>query len=144
MSRMKPRNLPLFQRGFNFEMIMWFFTRLSALAMHLLILSGIIGALILGARTQMNFADLMRWAFMPSITYVQNANAPDLMPWSKPFWRLLSSAFIFIAAAHGLHGLLSVLDDYFAQPRLRQTFRILILVIFPVICVIGIYVIWTS
>lgn len=30
----KPRNLSIKQRGLNFEMLMWIFTRLSALAMY--------------------------------------------------------------------------------------------------------------
>ena len=66
----KPRTLPLSKRGLNFEMLMWYFTRLSALAMYGLILFAIIGALVMGARTQMNFADLMRWGFMPNGTHV--------------------------------------------------------------------------
>ncbi len=52
-------------------MLMWLFTRLSALAMYAFILFAIIGALIMGARTQMNFADLMRWGFTPNVTHVQ-------------------------------------------------------------------------
>ena len=83
----KPRNLSLPQRGLNFEMLMWLFTRLSALAMYGLILFGLIGALIMGARTQMNFADVMRWAFMPNVTHVQNTNVPDLAPWATAFWK---------------------------------------------------------
>jgi len=44
----KSRTLPLSKRGLNFEMFMWLFTRLSALAMYGLILIAIIGALIMG------------------------------------------------------------------------------------------------
>ena len=61
----KPKTLSLRQRGLNFEMLMWAFTRFSALAMYGLILFAMIGALIMGARTHMNFADFMRWAFTP-------------------------------------------------------------------------------
>ena len=62
-------------------MLMWIFTRLSALAMYALILFAIIGALVMGARNQMNLADVMRWAFMPNITHVQSTDVPDLDPW---------------------------------------------------------------
>ncbi len=55
---------------------MWLFTRLSALAMYGLILFAVIGALVMGARTQMNFADILRWAFMPNRNHVQNTNVP--------------------------------------------------------------------
>jgi hypothetical protein len=61
----KPRTLPLTRRGLNFEMFMWLFTRLSALAIYGLILIAVIGALIMGARNQMSFADILRWGFMP-------------------------------------------------------------------------------
>ena len=94
MATTKPRTLPLSKRGLNFEMMMWLFTRLSALGMYALILFAIIGALLMGARTDMNFADMMRWGFMPNGTHVQNTNIPDLAPWSTPFWRLVASALL--------------------------------------------------
>jgi hypothetical protein len=74
MATTKSRNLSLSQRGMNFETLMWLFTRLSALGMYALILFAMIGALVMGARNQMNFADVMRWAFMPNSTHVQNTN----------------------------------------------------------------------
>ncbi len=144
MNDTKSRNLPLSKRGINFEMLMWLFTRLTALMMYLLILAGIIGALIMGARTQMNFADLMRWGFMPDISHVQNTNVPDLAPWSSPFWRLFGSLLLLVAASHGVHGVVVILDDYFAQPRVRQIVRILSIIFLAAMSIIGIYVIWTS
>jgi len=140
----KSRTLPLNKRGMNFETLMWLFTRLSALAMYLFMLVAIIGALIMGARNQMNLTDVLRWAFTPNYTHVQSTNVPDLDPWATPFWKVVASLFVFTAAAHGLHGVLSVLDDYFAQFRVRLFFRILIAIILPIMWVIGIYVIWTS
>ncbi len=65
--------------------------------MYGLILFGLIGALIMGARTQMNFADLMRWAFMPNVTHVQNTNLPDIAPWASPFWKLVASGLLLVA-----------------------------------------------
>ena len=82
----KSRTLPLTKRGLNFEMFMWLFTRLSALAIYGLILVAIIGALIMGARTHMNLADVLRWGFMPTSKHVQSTEVPDLAPWSTPFW----------------------------------------------------------
>ena len=140
----RPRTLRPSERGLNFEMLLWLFTRLSALAMYALILAGLIGALIMGARTQMNFADVMRWAFMPTVTHVQSTNVPELDPWATPIWKALASLMVFTAAAHGLHGLLSVLDDYFAQPWVRVLFRVIITILLPILPGIGIYVIWTS
>ncbi len=108
----KSRTLSIKQRGLtNFESIMWIFTRLSALAMYALILFGMIGALVMGAREQMNFADVMRWAFMPNVTHVQSTEVPDLNPWSNPFWKLTASALLLVAVAHGVHGLVVIADD---------------------------------
>jgi succinate dehydrogenase hydrophobic anchor subunit len=140
----KSRTLPLSQRGLNFEMLMWLFTRLSALAMYGLILFGLIGALIMGARTQMNFADVMRWAFMPSVTHVQSTNVPELAPWATTFWRLVASALLLVASAHGVHGLVVIADDYIVSSRGRQIVRIISVVFLIGMSLIGIYVLWTA
>ncbi len=140
----KARTLPLNKRGMNFETLMWLFTRLSALAMYLFLLIAVIGALLMGARTQMNLADVLRWGFTPNVTHVQSTNVPDLAPWATPFWKVTACLFFFTALTHGLHGVLSVLDDYFAQRSLRVLFRVIITILVPVLSVIGIYVIWTS
>ena len=134
---MKSRNLPINKRGLNFEMLMWIFTRLSALAMYALVLFGAIGALYMGARTEMNLADLMRWAFMPNVTHVQSTNVPDLAPWATPLWKLAGSALLLVASAHGVHGLVVIADDYIVKPRGRQIVRM-------AVSFIGLYVIWTS
>ena len=128
----------------NFEMLMWLFTRLSALAMYAFILFGLIGALIMGARTQMNFADIMRWAFMPNVPHVQNTNVSDFALWSSPFWKVVASGLLLVAVAHGVHGLVVIADDYFATPKARQIVRIISIVFMLTMMVVGGYVIWTS
>lgn len=45
----KTRTLSLKQRGLNFEMLMWIFTRLSALAMYAIFLVGLVGAFLDGS-----------------------------------------------------------------------------------------------
>ena len=140
----KSRNLSLAQRGLNFEMLMWLFTRLTALAMYGFILFGLIGALIMGARTQMNFADIMRWAFTPNVTHVQNTNVQDIALWASPFWKLVASGLLLVAVAHGVHGLVVIADDYLVTPRARQIVRILSIVFMLTMMAIGAYVIWTS
>jgi succinate dehydrogenase hydrophobic anchor subunit len=140
----KPRTLPLSRRGLNFEMLMWLFTRLSALGMYALILFAIIGALVMGARTQMNFADVMRWGFMPNYTHVQSTDVPDLAPWSTPFWRLTGSALLLLAVAHGVHGLVVITDDYIVTSRGRNLVRILSIAFMLTMSVIGLYILWTS
>lgn len=141
---MKPRSLPLNKRGFNFEMFMWIVTRLTALAMYALLLTAVIGALIMGARTQMNIADVLRWSFMPNPSHVQSTNVPDLAPWSTTFWQLVASAFLFVAVSHGVHGLVVIADDYIVSPRGRNTVRFLSIVMVIAMFAMGLYVLWTQ
>lgn len=140
MDAVKSRTLPLSGRGFNFETIMWFFTRLSALAMYLFIITGFVGALILSAQTRANFSDILRWAFFPSM----NANPLSGMTWIAPLVRLMVIAFLLIVSAHGVHGVLAILDDYFTSHFWRRTFRNVIMAFFVVANAIAIYILWTS
>ena len=142
MASTKPRVLPLNKRGLNFEMAMWMFTRLSALAMYALILFAILGALVMGARGQMTFADILRWGYMPNSDHVQSTNVPDLAPWSTPFWRLVGSALLLIAVAHGVHGLVVITDDYITSERGRKTVRMLSIVFMITMMLIGLYLLW--
>ena len=144
MTTTKSRNLSLSRRGLNFEMLMWLFTRLSALGMYALILFAMIGALVMGARNQMNFADVMRWAFMPNSSHVQSTDVPDVAPWAMPFWKLTGSAILLIAAAHGVHGLVVILDDYIVNKRGRQIIRLLSILFMLSMIGVGLYIIWTS
>ena len=144
MATTKPRTLPLSKRGLNFEMFMWLFTRLSALGMYALILFAIMGALFMGARNDMNFADVLRWGFMPNNTHVQSTNVPDLAPWSTPFWRLTASALLLLAVAHGVHGLVVIADDYIVSARGRLIVRYISIAMMISMSLIGLYVLWTS
>ena len=144
MATTKSRSLPLSKRGLNFEMIMWIFTRLSALAMYALILFAIIGALIMGARTQMNMADVLRWGFMPNSTHVQSTDVPDLAPWASPFWRVTGSLLLLVAVAHGVHGLVVIADDYIVSKTGRNIVRILSIVMMLSMIAMGLYILWTS
>jgi succinate dehydrogenase hydrophobic anchor subunit len=141
---MKSRTLPLSKRGLNFETLMWLFTRLSALAMYGFIIFGMIGALVMGARMNMNFADVMRWAFMSNATHVQSTNIPDIAPWASAFWRLVASGFLLVASAHGVHGLVVIADDYLVKPMQRKIVRLLSIVMLISVSLMGLYVIWTA
>ena len=140
----KPRTLPLSKRGFNFEMFMWLFTRLSALGMYALILFAIGGALWMGARNDMNLADVLRWGFMPTNTHVQSTDVPDLSPWATPFWRLTASALLLLAVAHGVHGLVVIADDYIVTERGHLIVRWISIAMMISMSLIGLYVLWTS
>jgi succinate dehydrogenase hydrophobic anchor subunit len=141
---MKSRSLPLKKRGLNFEMFMWIVTRLTALAMYALLLTAVIGALIMGARTQMNLADVIRWGFMPNPSHVQSTDVPDLVPWGTPFWQIVASLFLFIAVSHGVHGLVVIADDYIVSERGRGIVRFFSIVMMLAMSAMGLYIIWTS
>ena len=140
----KQRTIPLAKRGFDFETVMWTFTRISALAMYILVLISLVGALVMGARTQMNLADLMRWVFTPNVSHVTNTNVPDIEPWMTVFWKVTACIMLFFATSHSLHGLLSVLEDYITILWLRRTLRLLVLLLVLFMIYVGIYVVWTS
>jgi len=144
MEKTKSKSLPLSKRGLNFEMLMWIFTRVSALAMYALMLFAIIGALLMGARYQMNLADLMRWGFTPNVTHVQNTNVPDVAPWVTPLWKLTACLLVLVAVAHGVHGLVVIADDYIVTPRGRQIVRILSILLLLLMSFASVFVIWTS
>jgi len=138
----KSRSLSLGKRGLNFEMLMWLFTRLSALAMYALILVAVIGALIMGARTQMNMADVLRWGFMPNPQHVQSTDVPELEPWATPFWAVTGSLLLLVAVAHGVHGLVVIADDYIVSTRNRNIVRIISIVMMISMSLMGLYILW--
>ncbi len=140
----KSRTLPIAKRGLNFEMLMWLFTRLSALAMYALILFAIIGALVMGARYQMNLADVLRWGFMPNPGHVQSIPLDNPDVWATQFWRLVASALLLVAVAHGMHGLVVIADDYIVSSRGRLIARWISIAMVISMSLIGIYVLWTS
>ena len=130
--------------GFHFDYIMWLFTRLSALAMYLLAIVGITAALLMSARQNMTVADLMRWAFMPNPNHVANTNIPDVEVWKGLFWNVMGILMLFFAGAHGIHGLLNVVEDYISRRAVRNLLRILGLLLWVLMSAIGVYVILTS
>ena len=136
------RVLPLKKRGLNFEMFMWLFTRLSALAMYGLILFAVIGALVMGARNQMSFADILRWGFMPNPSHVQSTNVPELEPWAGPFWAVVGSLLLLVAVAHGVHGLVVIADDYVISENGRRIVRLLSILMMISMSLIGLYLLW--
>lgn len=141
------RTVPLNKRGLNFEMVMWLFTRVSALAMYGLALVALVGALVMGARTQMSFATLMRWTFVPNITHVQNgmsADVTDLSGWMTGFWRVIASLMVMVATAHGTHGLVVIADDYISSARGRSLVRMISIAAILSVTILGVFVIWTS
>jgi succinate dehydrogenase hydrophobic anchor subunit len=140
MATAKRRTLPLSKRGLSFETFMWFYTRLSALAMYAFILAGLAGALIVSAQVHANLADVLRWAFLPNTA----SNPLSAMPWVAVLTKLMVVAFVLVLSAHGVHGALVILDDYFTSRSARRASRNVIIAFFLLANAVVIYFIWTS
>jgi len=133
------------QPGLSFEYIMWIFTRISGLAMILLASIGLIGALMMGARTQMDLPALMRWAFFPNPNHVVNTNIPDVaVGWATAFWQIMQMLIIFFAATHAFNGLRVVLEDFIGQSFSRPMLRGLIFLLWLFSLITAVYVILAS
>lgn len=138
----KARTLPLSKRGMSFETFMWLFTRLTALAMYGFIFIGIVGAFVMGAQNDMSFVEVLRWALMPNTGHVEYTNVPEISPYASMFWKSVASLFFLTAAGHGVHGVVVILDDYFAKPIQRKWIRFWNILLVAIIIPIGVYVIW--
>jgi succinate dehydrogenase hydrophobic anchor subunit len=135
------RTLPLSKRGFNVEIVLWVAERLAALVIYGLILAGILGALIISAQYHANLADVLRWAFFPKT----NHNPLGGLHWVTPLAKFMVILFIFVISAHGVHGIIEILDDYITHPFWRHTLRHWGgAIFFLVVNAIAIYVILTS
>ncbi len=133
------------QPGFSLEYIMWIFTRLSGLGMILLGLIGAFGALLMGARTQMDLATLMRWTFFPNPNHVVNSDIPDVtLGWATAFWQIMQMLIVSLGITHGFNGLRVVVEDYTGQSIWRPLLRGVIFLAWLFLLIIAIYVILAS
>lgn len=133
------------QPGWSFEYVMWIFTRISGLAMILLAVFGVSGALIMGARTQMDLPTLMRWAFFPNPNHVVNSNIPDMaVGWATAYWQIMQLLIIFFAVSHAYNGLRVVLEDFIGQSFSKPMLRGLILLLWMFSLIVAVYVILAS
>lgn len=133
------------QPGLSFEYIMWIFTRISGLALILLASVGVISALALGARTQVDLPTLMRWTFFPNPNHVINSDIPDVtLGWANAFWQVMQMMIVFFGVTHGYNGLRVVLEDYLNQSTMRPFLRGFIFLLWIFSLVVAIYVILFS
>ncbi len=140
----KPRTVPLSKRGMSFETFMWVFTRVTALAMYGFILVGLIGAIAMGALHEMTFVEVIRWALVSNPGHVESMNVQDIAPWAGAFWRTVASGMFLTALAHGIHGVIVIVDDYVASASGRNWNRYISMAMFFVVMGAGLYVIWKA
>jgi len=124
---------------------MWIFTRISGLALILLAVFGVTGALIMGARTQMDLPTLMRWSFFPYPNHVVSSNIPDVaVGWATAYWQIMQMLIIFFAVSHAYNGLRVVLEDFIGQSFSKPMLRGLILLLWMFSLIVAVYVILAS
>jgi succinate dehydrogenase / fumarate reductase, membrane anchor subunit len=131
--------------GFNFEYMMWLFTRFSALAMYLLAFIGVVAALILGARVQMDLPTLLRWTFFPNPNHIRNSLVPsDAIAWINGFWKVMEILLVFLGVSHGFNGLRVVVEDYLGSSALKPVVRGLIFLLWVFMLIVAVFVILNS
>ena len=132
------------QSGWNLEYIMFLFTRLSGLAFFILSIIGILAALYMGARTQMDLGTLMRWTFFPNINHVLDSEIPNTDLWSSGLWQIFQISILFFGGTHGLNGLRVVLEDYVSHPAVQILIRLVIFLLWVFLLMVAIYVVLGS
>jgi succinate dehydrogenase hydrophobic anchor subunit len=131
--------------GWNFEYLMWLFTRISGLLMILLALVGFTAAMIMGARTQMDLPTLVRWTFFPNPNHVLVSDIPDIdMGWANGFWITMQILVIVFAGTHAWNGLRMILEDYIGSTGLRNAIRVIIFILWLASMVVANVLILTS
>lgn len=140
---MSSRTVP--QRGFNLDYLMWLFTRLSGLGLFLMAFIGVVGALLMGARQQVDLPTLMRWTFFPNPNHVVNSNIPDVTQgWANAYWQIMMILILFFGVTHGFNGLRMIIEDYLGKSISQVLLRGLIFLLWLFFMVMGIYVILAS
>lgn len=133
------------QPSMSFEYILWIFTRISGLALISLAAIGFCGALLMGARTQMDLPTLLRWTFFPNPNHVVNSSIPDVaVGWATAYWQIMQMLIIFFATSHAFNGLRVVLEDFIGQSYLQPMLRGLILLLWMFSLITAVYVILAS
>jgi succinate dehydrogenase / fumarate reductase membrane anchor subunit len=110
----------------GFERLMWYFMRLSGLALVLLALGHmfIMHVLVVFTGDEINFA------FVTS-------------RWGTPFWRIYDGLLLVLALIHGVNGARIIIGDYVARGGLRTMLLLLLLAVTAVWLLMGLVVIVT-
>ncbi|MCJ7723425.1 MAG: hypothetical protein MUP03_04765 [Anaerolineales bacterium] len=136
---------PTPQRALTFEYLMWLFIRISALGLYLLAIIGVVAALFMGARTQMDMATLIRWTFFPNPNHVINSNIPDLdLGWVGLLWQVIQGLAVLLGVTHGFNGLRNILEDFIGNKSLRLALRLVLFSLWAFMIYIATVLILTS
>jgi succinate dehydrogenase hydrophobic anchor subunit len=127
--------------GWNLEYLMFLFTRLSGLAFFVLAIAGLLWALYMGARLQMNVGTLMRWTFFPNPNHVLDSEIPNTDLWANGLWQIFQILILFLGGTHGINGLRVVLEDYIQRPALQMLLRFVIFLLWIFLLMLSVYVV---
>jgi len=132
------------KRGFNLDYMMWLFMRLSALALYLTGLTGLIAAMIMGARTQTDISTIVRWVFFPNPNHVITSDIVNLDAWINSFWQVIQILAVFFGITHGMNGLRIVVEDFIGSNWWRPIWRGVVFILWAFMLLVSIYVVLAS
>jgi len=132
------------KRGFNLDMAMWLFMRLSALALYVVGLIGLTAALIMGARTQTDIFTLIRWTFFPNPSHVFSSDLVNLDGFINQFWQIMQIIALFFGITHGINGLRIVVEDFMGSSVWRLIWRGFIFTLWLFSLLLAVYVVLAS
>ncbi len=132
------------KRGFNLDYMMWLFTRLSALALYAIGLTGLTAALIMGARTQTDLSTLIRWTFFQNPSHVLTSDLINLDGFINQFWQVMQLLGVFFGVTHGINGLRIVVEDFIGSNWWRPIWRGFIFFLWLFILLVAVYVVLAS
>jgi len=120
---------PAPQPGLTFEYLMWLFIRISGLGLYLVAIIGVIAALVMGARTQIDMGTLIRWTFFPNSGHVANAGVDLELGWVGLLWQVMQGMAVVFGVTHGMNGLRNILEDFISKPGTRLIVRVIIILL---------------
>jgi succinate dehydrogenase hydrophobic anchor subunit len=120
---------------------MWMFTRLSGVALVALAMIGLLGALILGARSQLDLPTLMRWTFFPNPNHVESSISDVAVGWANGFWQIMQILIVFLGATHGFNGLRAIIEDFEGKTEWKPLLRGLVFLLWIFVLMMALYII---
>ena len=111
-------------RRSNFELLSWFFMRISGLALIFLALY-----------------HLVWWNLVIGVEHLDAQVVIER--WNNPFWRLFNLALVSFAMLHGLNGARYSIEDYIRRPGLQLAVKTVVYVIVLGALVVGAWALFT-
>ncbi len=131
--------------GFSFENLMWYFTRISGIAIILLAIFGFFAAFFMDARTVLSVNEWFRWSFFPNPNHVVNTDIPDVTQgWANAYWQIMQMLIVFFGATHGINGLRMIIEDFIGPSWGRLLLRSLLFAFWIFLLIMAVYVILAS